>query len=134
MLKGKITPFDRIALWSAIIEVAYSKLKCGYEKINGFSGPLVNPFLDEYSAVKWTILDPANNKAAIKKACKRAGKRAAFIATRSAGTKILTFWHGYAVLGMSGAKVELWDSLQGKAKEIEFKDLLTEVQAVIALS
>jgi hypothetical protein len=121
------------ALWGAIIEVAYAKLKGGYDKIGG-SQNTVNQFLAEFSAVKWTILDPANDRAAIKKACRSAGKRPAFIASKTEGTKTLSPFHGYAVLGMSGTKVSLWDPMQGKVKKIEFKDLLTEVQAVIGSS
>lgn len=130
-LRYMTTPNGDRALWGAIIEVAYAKLKGGYNKISASVNPLTQ-FLDEFSAVKWTILGPANGKA--KAACKSAGNRAAFIATREVGTKILTPWHGYAVLGMSGTKVKLWDPLTGKAKEIEFKDLLTEIQAVIESS
>jgi hypothetical protein len=128
-LRYMTTPKGDRALWGAIIEVAYAKLKGGYDKIGAVSGNTLTQFLDEFSPVKWTILDPADDKA--KAACKSAGKRAAFVATRETGTKILTRWHGYAVLSMSGTKVKLWDPLQGKAKEIEFKDLVTDVQAVI---
>jgi hypothetical protein len=127
------TPNGDRALWGAIVEVAYAKLKGGYDNI-GAPRVTVNTFLDEFSAVKWAILDPAKDKnvALIKKACKNARNRAAFIATKSEGVKILPHaWHGYAVLGMSGEKVKLWDPLDVKAVEIEFKDLLTEVQAVI---
>src|SRR4029077_11074768 len=123
------TPNGDRALWGAIVEVAYAKLKGSYQNIGG-GNVTVNTFVDEFSAVKWTILVPAKDKAPIKKACKDAGNRAAFIATKSESTKILTSWHGYAVLGMSGKSVKLWDPGHGKA-EIEFKDLLTEVQAVI---
>ena len=121
------------ALWGAIVEVAYAKLKGGYNQIGGTSGITVNQFLDEFSAVKWAILHPTSDKASIKKACKNAGRRAAFIATKREGTKILTSWHGYAVLGMSGESVKLWDPLDFKAQEIEFMGLLTEIQAVMEL-
>lgn len=133
------TPGNDKVLWGAIIEVAYAKLKGGYDNMSASKGTTVNQFLDEFSAVKWTILNPAKDEDEIKKACKSADKRAAFIATKpkdpnSNDTKILTAFHGYAVLGMSGAKVKLWDPLKGKAQEIKFKDLLTEVQAVIGSS
>lgn len=126
------TPYPDKALWGAIIEVAYAKLKGGYDNISASTDTAaVNSFLDEFSAVKWDILDPANDKA-IKERCKSAGKRAVFIATRSTNTKILTPWHGYAVLGMEGTTVKLWDPLEGKSEMIEFKDLLAEVQGVIS--
>jgi len=124
------TPNGDKALWGAIVEVAYAKLRGDYNKI-GAGNITVNQFLDEFSIVKWTILVPAKDKDPIKKACKNAGKRASFIATKFEGTKILTQWHGYAVLGMSGEKVKLWDPFSGKAQEIEFSDLLSEVLAVI---
>jgi hypothetical protein len=123
---------DDRALWGAIIEVAYAKMKGGYDKITA-SSTTVEQFLDEFSAMQWEFLLPATDKAAIKKACKSADKRATFIATKERGTKILISFHGYAVLSMSDTKVKLWDPLHGKA-EIKFKDLLTEVQAVIRSS
>jgi hypothetical protein len=123
------TPIRDRALWGAVVEVAYAELKGSYDNI-GAGRIAVNTFLDEFSIVKWAILVPAKDKALIKKACKNAGNRAALIATKSEGTKILTPWHGYAVLGMSGERVKLWNPDQGEAQKIEFKDLLTEVQAV----
>jgi Calpain family cysteine protease len=133
------TPGGDKALWGAIIEVAYAKLKGNYDNMSATKGATVDQFLDEFSAVKWNILFPNKDEAEIKEVCKNAGKRAAFIATkphdpRSNDTKILTPFHGIAVLGMSGANVKLWDPLKGKAQEIKFKDLLTEVQAVIGSS
>ena len=131
-LRYMTTPKVDKALWGAIIEVAYASLKGSYDKISASKsgGTTLNQFLEDFLAMEWSILDPSSDK--IKPACKNADKRAAFIATKIAGTKILTAWHGFAVLGMSGAtKVKLWDPLKGKGQQIEFKDLLTEVQAVV---
>lgn len=123
------TPGGDRALWGAVIEVAYAKLKGGYDHIGG-GMVSVNQFLDEFSAVKWAILDPLTDMASIKVACRNAGRRPAIIATKGEGARFLSAWHGYAVLGMNGEMVELWDPLSGKREEIKFQDLLTEVQAV----
>lgn len=133
-LRYMTTPNSDRALWGGIIEVAYASLKGGYDNISASKGITLDQFLEEFSAMKWNILDPAKDKATIKKACGGAGKRAVLIATKSADTKILTAWHGYAVLSMRDAKVKLWDPMQGKVQEIKFTDLLTEVLAVVATS
>ena len=124
-------PPDR-ALWAAIIEVAYAHLKGGYDNISAGTGTQsLTQFFEEFSELKWTILAPSQD-ADIKKACTNAKTRAALIATKTSAAT-LTGWHGYAVLGMSGAKVKLWNPLEkdNPRQEIGFKEMLGEIQAAI---
>jgi hypothetical protein len=125
------TPNGDKALWGPIIEVAYAKLKGGYDNISAGKGLTLDVFLNEFCTIDWDILYPGKDNAGIKKACSNAGAKPAFIATRT-DSKILTHWHGIAVLGMSGTKVKLYDPLQTKELSIEFNDLLTEIQAIAA--
>ena len=123
------TPDRDKALWGAIVEVAYAKLKGGYDNIGG-SKVTVNQFLDEFSAVKWTALVPTKDEDAIKKACRNAGSKATFLATKEFGkTTTLDPFHGFAVIGMSGAKVKLWDPMAGSV-QVTFSELLADVVAV----
>jgi hypothetical protein len=125
------TPGGDKALWGAVVEVAYAKLKGGYDNIGG-SKVTVNQFLDEFSAVKWTALVPTKDEDAIKKACNNAGSKATFLATKESGkTTTLSPFHGYAVLGVSAAKVRLWDPMAG-AVQVTFTELLPDVVAVFS--
>lgn len=123
------TPGGDKALWGAVVEVAYAKLKGGYDNIGG-SKVTVNQFLDEFSAVKWTALVPTKDEDAIKKACRNAGSKPTFLATNESGnTTTLDPFHGYAVVGMSAAKVKLWDPMAGTV-QVTFSQLLADVVAV----
>lgn len=122
------TPGSDKALWGAIVEAAYAKLKGGYDNIGG-SKVTVNQFLDEFSAVKWTALVPTKDDDAIKKACKEAGSGATFLATKESGSTTLDPFHGYAVIGMSAAKVRLWDPMKGSV-QVKFSELMADVVAV----
>jgi hypothetical protein len=123
------TPDRDKALWGAVVEVAYAKLKGGYDNIGG-SKVTVNQFLDEFSAVKWTALVPTTDEDAIKKACRDAVSKATFLATKESGTTTLDPFHGYAVVGMSAAKVSLWDPMAGSV-QVTFSQLLADVVAVV---
>jgi hypothetical protein len=123
------TPDGDKALWGAVVEVAYAKLKGGYDNIGG-SKVTVNQFLGEFSAVKWAALVPTKDEDAIKKACRNAGSKATFLATKESGsTTTLDPFHGYAVIGMSAAKVRLWDPMAGSV-QVTFSQLLADVVAV----
>ena len=128
-LRYLTTPKTDRALWGAIIEVAYASLKGGYDNISAGTGAQsLKQFFDEFSTLTWNIVAPAKD-GEIKKACVAAHTRAALIAT-STSAKTLTPWHGYAVLGMSGTKVKLWNPLGVEPEEIGFKEMLAEIQAV----
>lgn len=122
------TPDRDKALWGAVVEVAYAKLKGGYDNIGGSTVTVIQ-FLDEFSAVKWAALVPTKDEGAIKEACRNAGSKATFLATKESGTTTLDPFHGYAVIGMSAAKIRLWDPMAGSV-QVTFSQLLADVVAV----
>ena len=123
------TPNGDQALWGSIFEVAYASLKGSYNNISASNGATIDVFLGEFSSLTWEILFPDKDEPKIKKACLNSGIKPAFIATLQT-TKILTHWHGLAVLKMKGTKVTLWDPLAVKEIPIEYAEMLTEIQAI----
>lgn len=130
-LRYMTTPNGDRALWGAIIEVAYARLKNGYDNISASGDASVNQFLRDFTAAKWSILTPAKDASAIKKACQNATHRAAFIATIQSGAKKLIGWHGYTVLGLRGTVVTLWDPLHAQKVTITLDELLPDIQALV---
>lgn len=120
-------------LWPAVIEKAYAAQIGDYETLDNY-GPGGTP-----SGAYWEVLagskpqvlaiGPKTDVSKIKAIAVAAAKSPAIGATRATATKVLSE-HGFAILGMAGAKIDLYDP-HGQEVKLSLDDFLTEFEQIL---
>ena len=118
----------REALWPAVIEKAYAHMIGNYEKLDDYGpkGITVDVYWTAIVGSKPTTIHIKEDTdlSIIRKAAEAASRLATIGASRETTTKV-SDKHGYAVLGIQGSRIELYDPW-GKSVKITLEEFRTD--------
>jgi hypothetical protein len=130
------------ALWACVIEKAYAVRQGDYYKLNELDAdgqPLIsaNQFWKVLvgSDPKVMAIDATTDFSDIRRAAAAAGKLPTVGATKpyaQQGARKVSGWHGFAMLGIQGSKLELYDPALAKSVEISLSDFRKDFLAILS--
>jgi len=119
------------ALWPCVIEKAYAVRFGGYEQIDDEVKHPLSEYWEVLVGKKFTMvtIDAKTDFDTIRAAVKNAGKVPTIAASRDDAKKV-TDHHGFAVLGLKGSNIELYNP-HGKTETLSLTDFRANFQAVL---
>ena len=110
------------ALWPCVIEKAYAVKIGSYDDLDDDTKQTVNKFWDVLVGAKpdWLSINENTDLTKISAAAKAAGTIPTIAASREGATKV-TSHHGYAVMGIQGSTIELYNPY-AKIEKLSLQD------------
>jgi hypothetical protein len=116
-------------LWPGVIEKAYAEKEGGYAALEGLTANVVWETVVGSKAGGFPVT-AQTEKAQIEGAAKNATKIPTMAASADAAAAV-TDWHGFAVLGMQGAKILLYDPAKVRRETVSLEDFRKNFKAVL---
>jgi hypothetical protein len=119
-------------LWPAIIEKACAFHWGSYREMGDYRKHTLNDHWEVIFGKKPSngfVIDKATDTAKIRAVAEAASKVPAVAASAETAKKV-TPWHGFAVMGMSGANIELYDPAHAKRMTLSLDDFRDNFQAI----
>lgn len=119
-------------LWPAVIEKACALHFGSYIEIGNHKKHTANDFWQFVVGAKEKRLEVKDDTdvESIRGVASNAGKVPAMGASRE-NAKMVTGWHGFAVLGMQGAKIQLYDPAKAKESLLSLEDFRSNFQMIL---